>query len=252
MPPIPTGRLKARLAAKERLGLIWLSLGNASIAEIAAMAGPGALVLDLQHGLWERGTLEAAVGLGGGVPVVGRVADGTPTAIAMALDAGCEGVLVPLVESRAQAESAVAAARFPPHGRRSGGGVRPLAMGFGNYLERAADIVVGVMIETAAGVEQADAIASTPGIDLVLIGTGDLGLSYAGRGLGDEAVEAGCRHVQDACARAGIACGIFTGNLAKALERREKGYQLVVLASDVDVMRDAFDGATRVFAENSP
>ncbi|MGO4841216.1 aldolase/citrate lyase family protein, partial [Rhizobiaceae sp. 2RAB30] len=107
-------------------------------------------------------------------------------------------------------------------------------------------------IDTAAGVEQAVSIASTPGIDLVLIGTGDLGLSYAGRGLGDEAVETGCRHVQEACARASIACGIFTGNLGKALERRDEGYQLVVLASDVDVMRDAFDGATRVFAENSP
>ncbi len=56
----------------------------------------------------------------------------------------------------------------------------------------------------------------------------------------------------EACKAANVPCGIFTGNLAKALERREKGYQLVVLASDVDVMRDAFDGATRVFAENSP
>ncbi|BCH34466.1 hypothetical protein MesoLjLc_63960 [Mesorhizobium sp. L-8-10] len=46
-------------------------------------------------------------------------------------------------------------------------------------------------------------------------------------------------------------CGIFTGDLGKALERRDEGYQLVVLASDVDIMRDAFTGATRAFAQSS-
>lgn len=244
-----SGRLKTRLAANEKLGVVWLTLGHASIVEMAARTGADALVIDLQHGLWDRRSLETAVGIAGGaVPTIARVADCSTTAIGSALDAGCDGVLVPLIETREQAEQAVAASRFPPHGHRSGGGVRPLAMGFGTYLERADRVAVGIMIETARGVGNVDKIMAVGGLDFVLIGTGDLGISYAAHGKDAEAVEDACRRVKEACAKAGVPCGIFTGNLDKALQRRAEGYGLVVLASDVDVVRDAFDGAVRGFA----
>lgn len=249
MSPVLSGRLKTRLAANEQLGLVWLTLGHASITEMAAHSGADALVIDLQHGLWDRRSLETTVGIAAGTaPVIARVADSSTTAIGNALDAGCDGVLVPLIESREQAEQAISAARFPPQGHRSGGGVRPLAMGFGTYLERAGHVAVGLMIETAAGVDQAEAIITTPGLDFVLIGTGDLGISYAARGKGGDATEAGCLRVKEACASAGVPCGIFTGAIDKALERRAEGYHLVVLASDVDVVRDAFNGVVREFA----
>ncbi len=107
-----------------------------------------------------------------------RVADGTATAIGQALDAGADGVLVPLVESADMARAAVERPTIRRSGHRSGGGVRPLARGFARYVaEAAARTVVGVMIETAAGVENAEAIARVPGIDFVFIGTGDLALS---------------------------------------------------------------------------
>lgn len=121
-------------------------------------------------------------------------------------------------------------------------------MGFGTYLERADRVAVGIMIETARGVGNVDKIMAVGGLDFVLIGTGDLGISYAAHGKDAEAVEDACRRVKEACAKAGVPCGIFTGNLDKALQRRAEGYGLVVLASDVDVVRDAFDGAVRGFA----
>ena len=65
-----------------------------------------------------------------------RTADASPIAISQALDTGAEGVIVPLIETDTQAAAAVAAARFPPHGSRSGGGVRPLAHDFARYMRR--------------------------------------------------------------------------------------------------------------------
>jgi 2-keto-3-deoxy-L-rhamnonate aldolase RhmA len=250
MSELLSGRLKARLVAGDTIGLIWLSLGHAGIAEMAAHSRADALVIDLQHGLWDRASFETAVGLSARtLPVIARVAENSSLAIGSALDAGTDGVLVPMVETAEQAAAAVAAGRFPPHGHRSGGGVRPLSMGFGVYLEKAGSIAIGVMIETARGVENAVAIAATQGLDFILIGTGDLGISYASRPPGDGTIEEACKRVRSACKQAGLACGIFTTNARMAAQRRDEGYQLVVLANDVDAINDAFIGATNSFAE---
>jgi 2-keto-3-deoxy-L-rhamnonate aldolase RhmA len=170
--------LRHRIDRGDCLGVVWLALGSVALAEMAAKAKPDAIVLDLQHGLWERGSLEAALAaVPSDVPVLARVAENSVRAIGEALDAGAEGVIVPLVETAKQARRAVRAARFPPSGERSGGGVRPLA-DFAAYVEgceRA--IAVIVMIETAQGVRNAREIAAVDGVDMVFIGTGDLALS---------------------------------------------------------------------------
>ena len=154
-----------------------------------------------------------------------RVADGTATAIGQALDAGADGVLVPLVESAEMARAAVGAAHYPPRGHRSGGGVRPLARGFARYVaETATRTVVGLMIETAAGVENADAIARVPGVDFIFIGTGDLALSLGCFPDIDHRHETACRRVLDACRETGVPCGIFTTGAEDAARRRREGY----------------------------
>jgi 2-keto-3-deoxy-L-rhamnonate aldolase RhmA len=140
--------LRARLARNLPLGVFWMSTGSSAVMELAASAAPDAIVIDAQHGLWDRQNLEHAVGLvSNRVPVLVRTADASPIAISQALDSGAEGVIVPLIETDTQAAAAVAAARFPPHGSRSGGGVRPLAHDFARYYAAANDrTVVGVMI----------------------------------------------------------------------------------------------------------
>lgn len=236
--------LRGRLAAGESLAVVWLSLGSPSIAEIAALSGAAGQVLDLQHGLWERGALEAAVGLARPHgPVVLRVEENNPLAIGRALDTGADGVLVPLVDTAQEAAAAVEAARFPPLGRRSGGGVRPLSGGFGNYLAGADGLAVGVMIETAKGVGNAESIAAVPGLDFVLVGTGDLGLSYAHEPDAGTLVESGCARVLAACRAAGIAPGIFTPSAEAAALRLKQGYQVVVAANDIDALRNGFAAA---------
>jgi len=245
--------LRYRIDRGDRLGAIWLSLGSVALVEIAARARPDAIVLDLQHGLWERQAIEAAIGL---VPpeiaVLARVAENSPFAIGQALDAGAEGVIVPLVESRKQAVRAVKAARYPPHGERSGGGARPLA----DYVEYHAaaerGIVVAVMIETAEGVANAEKIAGAEGVDLVFIGTGDLALSLGLFPEMGEAHEAACREIAAACRAAWTPCGIFTGSAEAAARRSAEGHRLVVIADDISLAAKGFHAAAATFAEKPP
>ena len=243
-------RLREWLEGGGCLDAIWLSLGSVAICEMAARARPGVVVLDLQHGLFDRASLEAAIGIAEGhAPVMARLQDISPHAVSEALDAGAEGVLAPLIETADEAAALVKAARFSPEGARSGGGVRPL-QDFAAYVEYARRaVVVGAMIETAAGLANVEAIAATPGIDFLFIGAGDLSLSLG------EFPRAG-RRVDDACAAILMAslagkrpCGIFTASVEAARAMRAKGYRMVVTATDADIVRHAFATAGRRFAE---
>ena len=242
------GRLRQAIRRPGGVGAFWFALGSLGLLEVALAAKPEAVVLDMQHGLFSRESLEGAVGSARHVaPTLVRVADATPIAIGQALDAGADGILVPLVESATEAASVVRAAHFPPRGARSGGGVRPLAQGFASYVAAAAGTVAGVMIETAAGVEAAEAIAATPGLDLVFIGTGDLALSLGCFPEIDARHEAACKRVLKACRSAGVPCGIFTVTAAEAARRQDEGYALTVVANDIGVAAAGFATAQTLF-----
>lgn len=240
--------LRRRLG-RQPLAALWMSVGSATLIELSRQALADVVIVDMQHGLWDRTGLEQAVGaVAPGTPTLVRVAENSAVAIGQALDAGAEGAIVPLIESAEEAARAVSAARFPPHGNRSGGGVRPLAAGFIDYCVAANErTVVGVMIETARGVKKAAEIAATPGVDFVLIGTGDLMLS-----LGTTETDPACRSVLKACQKAGVACAIYTMNAEAAAKRAAEGYALVTVASDIDVILHGFAGAMLHFRKAVP
>lgn len=245
-------KLRRRLG-RQPLAALWMSIGSTTVIELARAAQPDAIVIDMQHGLWDRVSLESAVGaVAAGTSALVRVADNTAMCIGQALDTGAEGVIVPLIETSDEAARAVAAARFPPQGRRSGGGVRPLAGDFLAYCKSANErTVVGVMIETARGVDNAAAIAQTPGVDFVLIGTGDLALSLdAGDGHAARHEEA-CRRVLQACRDAQIPCAIFTATVEQAIARAREGYAMVIAASDIAVVSGGFGEAMRRFKDRA-
>ncbi len=227
---------RQRLAQGRARRLVWLALGAPVLAEIAAEEGPDALVLDLQHGLWDRQGLEAAVGLAGAhVPVVVRSADFTPQGMATALDAGASAVMAPLVQSAEDARSVVRAGRYPPVGERSGGGVRPLRAGMAGMVAMGAEVALGAMIETAHGVAQAEAICATPGLDFIFIGTGDLALSLSGAP--PQALADACAQVRQSAHRHGLPCGLFTPDAAAARQALADGYDMVVVANDLQLAR---------------
>jgi 2-keto-3-deoxy-L-rhamnonate aldolase RhmA len=241
--------LRYRIDRGDCLGVVWLALGSVALVEIAARQKPDAIVLDLQHGLWERRDMEAAIGAApSDVPVMVRVAENGPTAIGQALDAGAEGVIVPLVETAKGARKAVRAARFPPQGERSGGGIRPLH-DFAAYVDGCErGTVVIPMIETERGVRHAREIAAVEGVDMVLIGTGDLALSLGTFPKADARHEAACSSIHAACRRAWTPCGIFTMGLEAAARRRAQGYRMVVTANDIETAARVFGEATAAFA----
>ena len=245
--------LRTRLQQGGPIGAYWFSLGSPALVEVSLEAEPDVVVLDAQHGLWDRMSIEHAIGVAGSrSPVLIRTADHSHASISQALDAGAEGVLVPLIETADQAVAAVAASRFPPHGERSGGGVRPLKRDFAAYYAAAtARTVVGVMIETERGIRNAYAIIATPGIDFVLIGTGDLALSLGCFPQVDARHEEACRTVLDACRSAGLPCAIFTSDASAAAKRAKEGYALVVVANDIDAISRSFQMASDQFASGT-
>ncbi len=246
-PEHPT--LKARIASGECLAVSWLALGSVALVEAATRARPDAIVIDMQHGLWERRDLEAAIGVvPHHIPVIVRVAENSALAIGTALDAGAEGVMVPMVESAAGAKKSLAFANYPPHGKRSAGGVRPL-MDFPAYVKGAADIAVLVMIETAAGLANAQAIAQVKGLDMVFIGTGDLALSLGTWGGNPLKHTQACNRIQRACKAAVMPCGIFTGTLQAAVANQALGYGMVVVANDIEIAASGFANASQGFRQ---
>lgn len=238
---------KEALRQKQTVGCFWLSLGSVPLAEFAADAGVSAVVFDAQHGLWERNNLESAIGLIKDhlIPLV-RVADCSRFHISSALDAGAEGVIVPLIETAEQAAQAVAWSRYPPNGTRSAGGLRPLRDFAAYRLHADQTTVTALMIETRRGLENVAEIVKTPELDMIFIGTSDLSLSL-GMKMNDPDLEKAIQKIKDACDGTHISCGIFTTSVDQARKRREQGYCLVVLGDDISANRAIYHDRSSKF-----
>jgi 4-hydroxy-2-oxoheptanedioate aldolase len=162
--------LRASLRAPGASIGLWAALPSPFTAGLAAAAGPDYVVVDEQHGAVGPAELLAmldAIGAAGR-PALVRVGRNDPWVIGRALDLGAHGVIVPLVESAEQAAAAVAACRYAPEGVRSFGALRG--------GPDAAPVCL-VMIETARGLDELDAIVRTPGLDGIYVGPSDLALS---------------------------------------------------------------------------
>lgn len=176
--------LRDRLAQGGLRGT-FLGIPSATVTEIVCAAGPGFVCLDGEHSPIRGAVLHEMIRAAAlhGIPALVRVPDALPHLIAEALDAGAAGVLVPRVATPEQATLAVRAARFPPEGMRGVGPGRAAGYGY-----RIADLLaapapfVAVQIETLEAVEAARDILSVPGLDLGLIGPGDLGVGLAAAG----------------------------------------------------------------------
>jgi 4-hydroxy-2-oxoheptanedioate aldolase len=137
---------------------------------------------DTQHSPWEIKQLQPSIQAMRGkqaAPLV-RVAGNHADQICFALDAGARGIVVPMVNTRAEAEAVVRACRYYPLGSRSNAGVRGEWGEFKNYRDYLDAVNNGLlivpMIETNQSLENLDAIASVPGIDVLLIGPSDLSI----------------------------------------------------------------------------
>ena len=223
---------RSRLCAREPLYGAWSVIPSALSVRLLAAAGLDYVVIDLQHGGATEADLPAmasAIRLAGSTPVA-RVRHAHTPDIGRALDLGCEGVIVPNVDSAAQARQLAGAVRYPPAGYRSMGGVLAAAEPF-----------CVVMAESAAAVAELDATLAVDGVDGLYVGPGDLSLSLGCAPDPDDPVLNGAlQRVWAACAAAGKPVGVHAADGAIARRYREAGCTLITTAVDAAaITRDA-------------
>ncbi len=216
----------------------WLTIPSAFAAETMAHQGWDSLTIDLQHGVVDYQiavTMLQAISTTPVVPLA-RVPWLDPAIIMKMLDAGAYGVICPMVNTRADAESFVGACRYPPDGFRSSGPLRAQLYAGADYMLHANDTVLAIaQIETAEAVANIDDIVTVPGLDSVYIGPVDLGLSLGYPPQFDHtepAVVEAIDKVLDAARRNGVVPGIHNATTAYAREMIAKGFRFVTVQSD--------------------
>jgi 2-dehydro-3-deoxyglucarate aldolase len=227
----------------------WLSMGHVSIAEILASAGYDWVVIETEHtaiDVSEVLRLIIAIEGRGAIPLV-RLAWNDPIQAKAVMDSGAAGVLVPMVNSKADAERAVQSIKYPPIGFRGVGLARAQGYGvsFDEYVRMANDhSLLMVQIEHIDGVQNIDDILSVPGIDGTFIGPYDLSLSMGLAGqLRHPDVEAAKHRVAEAVKAHGLVAGIHLVHPDTAVDDLKQcvalGYQFIALGTDILFLGDS-------------
>ena len=215
----------------------WLSLRDPLLAEVAATSGYDYVCVDMQHGMSDLGQVVAmlhAMARTPTVPIV-RVPWNEQGIIGRVLDAGAMGVVIPMVNSVAEAQAAVAACRYHPDGARSFGPLRATLYGGPDYFTHANREVACIpMIETRDAIGRLDQILDVAGIDAVYVGPADLAVTYGlppGVDNPDPDYQAALAQVVSGCRARGIAPGIHS-NGPVAATRLAQGFQMVTASAD--------------------
>lgn len=247
--PAPKNMLKARLTAGETLFGCWLASGQAYMAEIAGRAGFDWCLIDAEHGPNEfRNVLEQMQVLGGlPTEALVRLPWGEDWMVKKALDAGAQSILIPMVESGADAERLVRATKYPPHGHRGVGAAATRATNYGeitDYLTTANDeVCLMVQVESVKGYEALDDILAVEGVDAVFIGPADLSadMGYPGQ-MGHDEVQKVIKDILTRTAKAGKAPAILSLNDEVTAKFVDWGARFVAVAIDISLLSAALRG----------
>lgn len=214
------------------------------VIHLAASTGHNAIYIDMQHGTYTLQTAaqlcQAARGLN--LPALVRTPSMDPSLISTLLDNGAAGIMIPDIHSASSANSAMSAALYPPIGNRSYGGQR------GFEIEKTP--FMAMMIESQRGVEDAQAIATVPGVDALFIGINDLAASYGETTAGRETAKAVSQVI--ASGRAAD-CPVILGGLRDvkaAKSATENGAaNCFVIGSDIGYMLESSRKQRAVFGQ---
>ena len=226
----------------------WLSLGSITAARFMARAGFAWLTVDIEHSLvdWETATHMFASIADAGCVALARVPANRHDHIKRVLDNGAHGVVVPMVNSREEAERRrrrlpVSAGRQPQRRRQ-----RPRAQ-----LRRPPPTIISptpttkmlivLQCEHIQAVENADEIFSVPGIDAIFVGPNDLAASMRskdGKPPSGEATTQAMKHVLATCKKHSVAAGIHCFSAEEARQRIEEGWQFLAIGSELKMMLD--------------
>lgn len=234
----PKPDVRAALRGDRPLYCAWSGLGAPLVVEIVADAGWRAILLDQQHGAGGNAELSACLtaAKSAGIPAMVRVAALDAGLIGRALDAGAQGVMVPMIDTAADAARLVQAVKYPPSGSRSFGPYRAKYLVDGDYFGAAnAWTIACGQIETRHAVDNIDAICAVPGLDMICLGPNDLAISLsqgANRDIRAPAVLDAIRHVHARATAAGVATFIFANDQDYARQMAAMGWQVIAIGTD--------------------
>lgn len=241
-------KLTKKWASNEVAYGMWVTMGSATPTEIAVLLNLDWIVIDLEHGdldLYEVMAHLRAVG-STEMTVLVRVPTVERSSIKRVLDMGADGVLVPLVRGQTDVELAMEYSFYPPKGRRGVGGERAAKWGLhmSEYLTTAnRNILVIPIIETKEGVESIKDILNIPGLPGIFFGPADLSASYGflgwweGPGIAEMILS-----IRQEAAERKIATGIVGINQPDIHMRRDQGFNMIALGSDVGFMVETMLG----------
>ena len=201
--------VKEKLAAGKQVIGGTIETADPDIYRAMAGAGFDFLWIEMQHSPLTYQDVARMIWAGRDEPAIPfiRVPDATEGDIQKATDAGALGIIVPMVVDPQKAANAVKFAKYPPTGARSLGGGQYGALWGSDYRQTANDnIMVVAMIESPAGVENADAIANVPGVDVVFVAATDL-FSFSGLAQGNPQYEAMVTRIHDVTLQSGRKLG---------------------------------------------
>lgn len=240
--PAPVNTFKQRLKTGHTQIGLWLGLGDPSVAELAAGTGFDWLVVDAEHGPnGLRDVLAQLRAVGSATHVVVRPRDDNRAEIKQMLDIGAQTLLVPMIESGAQAAEVVRSVLYPPFGVRGVGAALARASGYNaqpDYLATANDqICLLLQVESRAGLAALDDILALDHVDGVFVGPADLAadMGHVGKPAAPEVQEA----VLDALRRikaSGKAAGILSSDPALLQTYQQMNLGFLAVGSDVGVL----------------
>lgn len=252
--PAPINSFKAALQARDTQIGLWLGLANAYTAQICAGAGFDWLLIDGEHAPNDLQTIVAqlqAIAGSGAHPVV-RAPIVETWIIKQLLDTGAQTILVPMVETAAQARELVRAVNYPPAGIRGVGAALARASAFNripDYLTTANEqVCLLVQLESVAALTAIEEIAAIDGVHGIFIGPADLAadMGYLGRP-GEAAVQAAVEDGLARIIRAGKPAGILTADRALAGRYIELGATFVAVGTDVTLLSQSTSSLASAF-----
>jgi 4-hydroxy-2-oxoheptanedioate aldolase len=243
---IPVNTFKRALKIGHAQIGLWAALASPYSTELLATAGFDWLLLDGEHAPNDvRSTMaQLQVVAAYRSSAIVRPVIGDTALIKQYLDIGAQTLLVPMVDSAEQATAIVAATRYPPRGVRGVGSSIARASRWNSvadYLHRAQEeICVLVQVETAAGLDALEAIASVEGVDGVFFGPADLSASLGHLGNpGEPAVQKAIENGISIVRKSGKAAGILTSDTSLARRYLDLGALFVAVGVDTVLMAGA-------------
>lgn len=241
-------QIQLQLERKQPVLGTWSIVANATLAEIASLAGLEFLILDLEHGPYDFGALESAIRAcesAGSAPLV-RVPSLDPSIFQRVLDLGAHGVVVPQITGRTDVERAVAYAKYAPVGTRGYNPFVRAAAFAGSTGESSGKLqtdfgLVCVIIENTAGYAELDQILSVSGLDAVYLGTYDISMALGCNGNTKDprvlsfVADAGQRIVS-----AGKALGMMVRTQEEIEQALDLGATMLVYGVDAHVIHEAW------------